>query len=230
MRASKYFRVDFQALRAWIKYSENYYLRFLIDLLDPKENELTLDDGCGNGRFSVAIAEKGADVIALDLNKSLIKVTAGKAKGFRGKIAPVVGDIQNLPFRPSVFHKVLCVHNLWVVPNYKMAIQEMFRTLKDNGEVLIDQLNLLNWKNLLTQLVYILRKILRRNPMPLFYRHPRQILKPFKAFRSEMYTLNSGRTKRLSLSKGKKILAQRIIVKGIKSSLNSTHCQVRQTP
>jgi len=217
MGISKYFLGDHGALRKWIEYSQNRYLWFLITLLNPKEKELTLDDGCGNGRFSAAIAEKGSDVIALDLSKSLLKVAADQTRRSNGKIVPVLGDIQNLPFRNSVFDKVLCVNNLWVVPNYRMAMQEMFRASKDDGEVLIDHLNLLNWRILLSQFVYILNRFSGRHPMPLFYRTPYQIFAPFQGFRSETYTVSYSHARAI-ISKGKKILAERIIIKSIKSS------------
>lgn len=192
---------------------------FLMHLLDPKENDLILDDGCGNGRFSAMMADKGADVIAFDLNKSLLKAASARTKGTHGLISVVLGDMQNLPFKSYTFDKTLCVHNLWVIPNYEAAVGEMIRTSKNNGEIIIDHLNLLNWQNFLSEIVYVLRKTFRRHPMPIFYRNPNKIFGPFKANTNDVYTLNSSRNER-TLVKGKRILRPRFIIRSKKTSLS----------
>lgn len=220
MSASKYFRSDHQAIESWIKYTRSYYDMFIMHLLDPKENELILDDGCGNGRFSTMMADKTADVIAFDLNKSLLKVASEKGSKSRGTIAVVLGDMQNLPFRSYMFDKVLCVHNLWVIPNYEAAVGEMIRTSKNNGKIIIDHLNLFHWENFLSEIVYMLSKTLRRHPMPIYYRTPNQIFGPFKANSNDVYTLNSSRDER-TLVNGKRILRPRFIIKSTKTRLKS---------
>jgi ribosomal protein L11 methylase PrmA len=54
-------------------------------LLCPKQNELILDDGTGNGRFSIAIAKKGAKVVSLDVNKQILKIAAENFRKKKGK-------------------------------------------------------------------------------------------------------------------------------------------------
>lgn len=218
MDASKYFAKNHKALRGWISYriALGPYSNFVIKLLGSKKDKLVLDDGSGNGRFSIAMAKEGARVVAVDINKLILK----KAKKWtkREKLSDLIdfvqGDIQNLPFKGDVFDKVLCVHNLWCISDYEAAVAEMFRTLKSGGKVVADHLNLLNWRIFCAECLYILRKILRQNPTPVFYRTPKQILQPFAAFRTEIFSVTS--PKKTIVNRGKKRSAPRLIIRGSK--------------
>ena len=218
MDASKYFAKNHKDLRGWIGYKMTLdpYSYFLTKLLGPKKDKLVLDDGSGNGRFSVAMAKEGARVVALDINKLILKTAKKWTK--QGKLSDLIdfvqGDIQNLPFKGDVFDKVLCAHNLWCIPNYKAAVAEMFRTLKSGGRVVTDHLNLLNWRVLRAECLNILGKILRQNPTPVFYRTPKQILQPFATFRTEIFSLTS--PKKTIVNRGKKRSAPRLIIRGSK--------------
>jgi len=218
MGISKYFTRDHVSLFGWIKYQPDDYLSFLIDLLRPKKTELILDDGSGNGRFSIAMAKKGASIILLDINKRILRTAVdGLAQNKLADNAQAVhGDIQHLPFRSNTFDKVLCVHNLWYVPDYNSAVREMLRTLGVGGEVVIDHLNILNWRLLVNRLVNFASGILRRNPAPIFYRTPRTILRPFREFRFEVWNLVSSKGKSL-VAKGESSWSMRLIVKCQKS-------------
>ena len=132
-------------MQHWLGYTSDTYLHFLIGQLQPEENETILDNGCGNGRFSITLGQEGARVVALDLNLSLLKKTAVRAheEKLNRRIEFILADMQNLPFKAGVFDKILCAHNLWYVPNYRIAAKEMLRTLRKNGEIVLDHLNVL---------------------------------------------------------------------------------------
>ncbi len=49
--ASKYFIHDHVTLAGWLNYEPDDYLLFIIDLLNPKEEELVLDDGSEKAGF-----------------------------------------------------------------------------------------------------------------------------------------------------------------------------------
>ena len=72
--SSSYFLGGYQELIGWLQYEsvhKNQYDDFLMKLIMPVENKLILDDGCGNGRFSLSMAAFGADVVSLDINKRM---------------------------------------------------------------------------------------------------------------------------------------------------------------
>lgn len=54
-----------------------------------------LDAGCGTGAFSLAAAERGADVVAIDLSPTLVALARERAEGHRGpgSIAFSSGDM-----------------------------------------------------------------------------------------------------------------------------------------
>ena len=115
----------------------------VIRLLNPQKGEFILDDGCGNGRFSLAMSGKGAKVVSLDVNKFMVQTTKKRAaeKGLKKRIDVVIADCQNLPFRDGLFDKVLCIHNMWYIRLYKKAVNEMFRATKMEGKIVVDQIS-----------------------------------------------------------------------------------------
>jgi SAM-dependent methyltransferase len=219
---SRYFVHDHASLFGWIKYEPDDYLLFLMDLLHPNKNELILDDGSGNGRFSIAIAKKKSNVILLDVNKKILKMAKESLKQGRlaDKAEAVLGDIQNLPFASSTFDKVLCAHNLWYVPDYRASVHEMLGTLKDGGKVVIDHLNVLNWRLLFDMFLNVALRVARRNPTPIFYRTPREILHPFRELKFEVWNLNSSKGK-WSVAKGESSWSMRLIVRCSESKSDS---------
>jgi ubiquinone/menaquinone biosynthesis C-methylase UbiE len=219
MEVSRYFLHDHGSLFGWIEYQPDEYSSFIMSLLYLKQDELILDNGTGNGRFSVAIAGKGAKVISLDINRRLLKMAAKnlRRKKLQDKAHLVLGDIQNLPFKNDVFDKILSVHNLWYVANYEKSTAEMFRALKIGGRVIIDHLNLLNWNAWIGGLIYAVMKIFRRKALPIFYRTPRQIIRPFREYPAEIYVISFDSKQALSFRRGVSLWSPRFIVKSSKS-------------
>jgi SAM-dependent methyltransferase len=72
-------------------------------MLSPQElsGKLVLDAGCGMGRYSAVALSLGAEVVALDMSESLIRV-AERART-ESKLHPVEGDLLHPPFKKSVF-------------------------------------------------------------------------------------------------------------------------------
>jgi 2-polyprenyl-3-methyl-5-hydroxy-6-metoxy-1,4-benzoquinol methylase len=215
MSQTQVFGHNHKSLQSWLQYSPDNFLHFLLSLLTPKEGELILDNGCGNGRFSVEMRKKGAYVIMLDVNRSLLKKAIRKARDemLSQKVDFVLADMQSLPFRGDVFDKILCVHNLWYVPSYQTAVSEMLRTLKRNGQMLVDHLNLLNLHVFLTWVQYVASKISGRDPPPVFYRTPYKIQGPFSTFRITVFSVVIKQRKRFYVVKGINPFANRLIIK-----------------
>jgi len=215
MDRTKVFQRNHKSLTGWFSYKPDDYLRFILSLLHPKEGDLILDNGCGNGRFSVAIGQNGANVVALDLNLTLLRKALDEIKleGLIHRTDFVLADVQSLPFRTGAFDKVLCVHNLWYVPRYGIAVKEMFRVLKRSARLLIDHLNLLNPRIFLMWAQYYAMRIGRRNPTPIFYRFPTQILNPFLNSKTDVFSLVVTQRSGLYATKGLYPFCARLIVR-----------------
>jgi SAM-dependent methyltransferase len=97
-----------------------------------------LDAPCGFGRNALSLADKGFDVIAVD--KDLARLNSlQKYKSERndavGKVLPLCADLTSgrLPFGPSSFSAILCIH--YPVQN---IIADLDDQLMDGGHLFIE--------------------------------------------------------------------------------------------
>lgn len=77
---------------------------FLEETMIPREafsGKLVLDAGCGMGRYSAVALSLGAEVVAVDMSDSLIRVA--EAARSNPKLHPVEGDLLRPPFRKGIF-------------------------------------------------------------------------------------------------------------------------------
>lgn len=100
-----------------------------------------LDAGTGDGRLIPRLAAMGAKAICgLDLSKELL-VTAQARRLDRSKVQFLRGDVENLPFRDSVFEVALCIQTLVHVPRAQVAVSELTRVTIPGGRLLMDITN-----------------------------------------------------------------------------------------
>ena len=191
LQRSKYFLRRYPELEGWLNYKPVYeerYERFLMQLVKTDDGEIMLDNGCGNGRFSLAMAGEGAQVVSLDINKKMIETVNERRRrqGLVDKINPIRGDIQSLPFRDEVFDKVVVVHNLWYIPEYELAVMEMLRVVRAGGEIIADQTNLLYPPFLLGKIVGMIQK----RPVALC-RTAKEFLRPFAKHPIQVFSIEA---------------------------------------
>jgi ubiquinone/menaquinone biosynthesis C-methylase UbiE len=109
-----------------------------------KAKGLLLDLCCGTARHSLVLAEKGWNIVGLDISSRLLRVARGKMKGKH--VFPLVrGDIQHLPFRANMFSMVISMFTSFgYLPSEvedMVSLKETARTLAPNGRFLIDVAN-----------------------------------------------------------------------------------------
>jgi len=105
---------------------------------------LLLDLCCGTARHSLNLAEKGWNVVGLDISLRLLRVARGNMKRKRG--FPLVrGDMQHLPFRANSFHSVVSMFTSFgYLPSEaedRSSLGEIARILDQGGCFLVDVAN-----------------------------------------------------------------------------------------
>lgn len=118
----------------------------MIQLLDPKPSERVLDLGCGAGRNSLALLQRGVSYIGCDISPYAIA-------GAKEKLAanyPTSGcrlaaaDAHSLPFGDSYFDKVFCAGSFSYFEQQSQAIREVHRVLKTEGIFVVNIVNILD--------------------------------------------------------------------------------------
>ncbi|AOV94345.1 hypothetical protein AQV86_00270 [Nanohaloarchaea archaeon SG9] len=116
------------------KYSIEKMPEAYTDLLDTFTEKIgngkALDAGCGPGRDTEYLTEKGLDATGVDLAEGMIKHAKENKKGhFR------VMDIKNLEFQDKKFEGVWCNTVMHFFPPEEMqeVLKELKRVLKDEG-------------------------------------------------------------------------------------------------
>lgn len=99
------------------------------------QGKLTLDVGCGTGRFMEIAAERGAEVIGLDLSYAVD--VAYENMGSRPGIHVVQADLFKLPFRPATFDVIYSIGVLHHTPNTRSAFVGLPPLLKPAGVIAI---------------------------------------------------------------------------------------------
>jgi len=110
-----------------------------IDELALQRGSHILEIGCGGGRCTVALAQRGYLVQALDSVTEMLTSTQEQAAeaGVSSTISTTVGDAHALTFPNSCFGLVLAIGVLPYLHSPQKALREMARVLKPGGFLLV---------------------------------------------------------------------------------------------
>ena len=109
-------------------------LEFLNNL-DTKS--IILDAGCGNGKNML---ETNHTFFGLDMSDELLKIASEKTKSKPNIIGFTKASVCSIPFSDSYFDATMCIaviHHLQSETDRLKAIQELIRTTKSGGNILI---------------------------------------------------------------------------------------------
>ncbi|MHA2061304.1 MAG: class I SAM-dependent methyltransferase [Candidatus Sifarchaeia archaeon] len=134
------------------KYDKEKYTRGTIGECDFIEKEINfvkttriLDIGCGSGRHSIELAQRGYSVTGIDLSKSLLKRAMQKASKLNIKVDFQNQDARNLIFEDEFDLVILLCEGAFPLMetdemNYQI-LSNVAKALKEKGKLIFTTLN-----------------------------------------------------------------------------------------
>ena len=104
----------------------------MLDLCGDVTGLAVADIGCGEGRFSRMLAERGAHVFGIDVTTEMARVAAGRATP---NVKHAVASAERLPFRAGALDLCISYVTLVDIVGFREAIAEMARVLRPGGQV-----------------------------------------------------------------------------------------------
>jgi ubiquinone/menaquinone biosynthesis C-methylase UbiE len=108
---------------------------FLDKVRNYHREQKVLDLGCGTGVVTLALAERGFKVIALDHSSEMIEIARQKARSLNllTQIQFIIGDVEHLEFNDEEFDGVTCQGVLHHLRDMSLSLTELSRVLKHKG-------------------------------------------------------------------------------------------------
>lgn len=104
---------------------------------------ICLDVGCGTGRHSLTVAEKGVEVVASDFSLRMLNRLKWKAKksGTFNRVNLVLADAEHLPFKEDAFDSSVCALTFDHFEDPEKVAGEFSRVLRNNSLCVISSFN-----------------------------------------------------------------------------------------
>jgi len=106
---------------------------WVLDLAAPRPGARLLDVACGAGGFLRRAADRGFDVVGVDVSATAIALASKRVP--RAELH--VGDAEQLPFSDSSFERVTCLGSLEHFPSPDRGAAEIARVVKTDGRALV---------------------------------------------------------------------------------------------
>jgi SAM-dependent methyltransferase len=113
----------------------------VLNALSPLEDRKILEVACGTGRFTVMLADQGADIVGMDISEAMLEQGRRKAHaaGLEDTIQFMQGDAGRLPFPDDHFDAVFAMRFFHLAPDPEGFIKEMRRVAKE--QIFFDTFN-----------------------------------------------------------------------------------------
>ena len=105
-------------------------------LIGPVDGLKVADIGCGTGRYSLRLAEAGAEVVGVDFSTGMLDVLRRKTASRSLKIYEY--DLtKGIPFESNAFDRVICCLVIEHIPDIDRMFFELARICKPGGQVIV---------------------------------------------------------------------------------------------
>ncbi len=106
------------------------------ELWSNLKGKYVLEAGCGSGRFTEILLERGAFVTSIDLSSAVEANQKNFPQNVHHRIAQA--NILSLPFMPKQFDLVFCLGVVQHTPNPKATIKSLAAQVKSEGALVFD--------------------------------------------------------------------------------------------
>ncbi|WP_327051325.1 class I SAM-dependent methyltransferase [Halomicrococcus gelatinilyticus] len=105
----------------------------VLDALAPVDEKKVLEIACGTGRFTVMLAERGTDIVGLDISSAMLQQGRHKARqaGVADHLEFMRGDAGRLPFPDDHFDAVFAMRFFHLADTPATFLSEMRRVAKE---------------------------------------------------------------------------------------------------
>ena len=114
------------------------------DIFEKHNCKKVMDLGCGTGRHTIYLANKGFNVYATDTSETGIDITRNKVEKLGlCNVEFKQHDMREIEFENDFFDAILCVWTTGhgTINDARSNVNEMYRVLKPNGIVVIDYIS-----------------------------------------------------------------------------------------
>lgn len=109
--------------------------RALVDAVDPRPGQRILDVATGTGMVARALADRGAQVTALDQSEAMLSVARARTPPADGTITFVTGEAERLPFADACFDALTFTYLLRYVEDPQATLSELARVVAPGGRI-----------------------------------------------------------------------------------------------
>jgi len=118
-------------------------VEFMVDSLEPAEDDLVFDLACGWGRHAIELADRGLRVVGLDLSRPLLERALHDARERNVAVKFIHSDMRNIDFEGIFDHCVFWDTSFGYFGEEANlgVLQRVYRALKPGGSLLLDVAN-----------------------------------------------------------------------------------------
>jgi SAM-dependent methyltransferase len=114
-------------------------LRAIIATLPIAPGDRVLDVACGDGCYSLWLAERAGQITGIDLSSAYLARARHKAvrTPLAGRVSFLRADVGNLPFADGSFDFTWCAQSLFTLLEPRDVLREMIRVTRPDGRIAI---------------------------------------------------------------------------------------------
>ena len=130
-----------------ILYQERF--KMVLSYLEGKKERI-LEAGCGRGLLLFELSKRCFKLYGIDIHQRMDVIEEMLRKNSLDNSYLSTGSIAEIPYKDKIFDAIVCVSVLEHLTNLKACFAELFRVLKDSGELILG----FPVKNRLTDLLF----------------------------------------------------------------------------